>query len=108
MTDIASISIREDSLIWSELSKKEKTISIQRTAFQTLPLFIHHQSILNKSSVSRIASLLKEMVQTRQFQNKKIHLTFPGRFSIIKKIMLDETITPEMQQDFVAYEFEKS
>lgn len=108
MTDIASISIREDSLIWSELSIDEKTINIQRAAFQTLPLFIHHQSILNKSSVSRIASLLKEMAQTRQFQNKKIHLTFPGRFSIIKKIMLDETITPEMQQDFVAYEFEKT
>jgi len=48
------------------------------------------------------------MAHTQQFQNKKIHLTFPGRFAIIKKIMLDETITPEMQQDFVAYEFEKS
>jgi hypothetical protein len=108
VTDIASISIREDSLIWSELTKNEKEITIHRAAFQTLPIFIHHQSIQKKSSITQIATLLKQIAQKRQFQNNKINLTFPGQFAIIKKIVLDKSISAEMQKDFILYEFEKS
>jgi len=108
VTDIVSISFEEDSVLWSEFSKNDKAINIQRVAFETLPIFINHQTIQKKISVTQLSNLIKNLAQAQKWQNKKINLTFPGRFAIIKKIMIDESISAEMQHDFVLYEFEKS
>lgn len=108
MTDIVSISLEEDSVLWSEFRKNDKAINIQRVAFQTLPIFINHQTIQKKVSVTQLSNVIKNLAQSQKWQDKKINLSFPGRFAIIKKIMIDESISADMRQDVVLYEFEKS
>jgi hypothetical protein len=107
VTDIVSISFRDDSFILTELSKNENTIDIQRAVYKKLPLFINHKSIQESETIQQIASGLTEVSKDLNLQEKSVHVTIPGRFALIKKIFLDDSIPPDTIKNLVSFEFEK-
>jgi hypothetical protein len=107
VTDFVSISFREDSFTWLELSKNENNLDIQRAVVQKLPFFINHKSLNESQTVSQITEKLKEIINTGNLDNKTVHLSIPGKFAIIKNLPTDETLPPEGLENLVNFEFEK-
>jgi len=108
VSDIAAISLREDSLLWAEISHSNHIIQIKKAVFETLPVFINHKTIQERSTLPTLVSFLKELVKKNNLTTGIVHLTIPGRFAIIKKIAADASIPGENLTELVYFEFEKS
>jgi hypothetical protein len=106
--DISSLSFREDAIIWTELSTQDNSLLIKRAANDSLPLFLHHESIHQGITVSKIAHFISDFIKKNQFKVQNLKITVPGRFAVIKKILVDATISRENFSDLVSFEFEKS
>jgi len=104
---MASLSIREESLIWTELTKTDNNIHLERAVFETLPVPINHQTIQQKLTTTKLANFIKEIVKKNKLNDKNIHLSIPGRFALIKKMALDPAIPAEHIEEIVKFEFEK-
>jgi len=107
VSDIVSISFREDSFTWLELSKNENNLDIQRAVFQKLPFFINHKSLNESQTKSKITESLKKIITNSNLDNRTINLSIPGRFAIIKNIPTDETLPADGLENLVNFEFEK-
>ncbi len=107
MTNINSVSIWEDALIWTQLSKDDTSIGIKRAVWEALPILINHQTIQDNDAIEQISSHLREFINNHQFSKDKVQLNIPGRFAIIKYITLETTIPEKNFSDQVIYEFEK-
>ncbi|UCF62707.1 MAG: hypothetical protein JSW33_08940 [bacterium] len=107
MAKTASLSLREDSLIWTEFIKTGNNIHLERAVFETLPVFINHQTIQQKLTATKLINFLKETVKKNNLTPKDLRLTIPGRFSLIKKIAIDPVIPEQNREEAVAFEFEK-
>lgn len=106
--DINSISFREDSIIWTELSLQENSVTINRAANDMLPILIHHKSINQDKTVSQISDFISDFIRKNELGSNNVKITIPGRFAIIKKILIDATIPKDRYKDMVTFEFEKS
>jgi hypothetical protein len=104
---MASLSIREESLIWTELTKTDNNIHLDRAVFEILPVFINHQTIQQKITTTKLTNFIKNLVKKNNLNTKNIHLSIPGRFTLIKKIMLDPAIPAEYVEESIKFEFEK-
>jgi hypothetical protein len=107
VSDIVSISFREDSFTWLELSKNENNLDIQRAVFQKLPFFINHKSLNEPQTKSKVTESLKAIIQKSNLDDKTINLSIPGRFALIKNIPTDETLPTDGLENLVNFEFEK-
>jgi hypothetical protein len=104
---MSSLSIREESLLWTELTKSDKNIHLERAVFETLPVFINHHTIQQKLTITKLTTFIKEFVNKNNLNSNNIHLSIPGRFALIKKMMLDSAIPAEHREDTIRFEFEK-
>ena len=107
MININSVSIWEDALIWTQLSKDDTSIGIKRAVWETLPILINHQTIQDNNAIEQISSYLREFIKNHQFSKDNVLLNIPGRFAIIKYITLETNIPEKNFSDQVIYEFEK-
>ena len=107
-TDISSIAFQEDFLLWTELSVENKVINIKRAVNDSLPILINNQTIQQSTSAKLIANQLNAIVQKYEIKSQNVRIAIPGRFSNIKKIVIDESIPEDSYRDLVVYEFEKS
>ncbi len=107
MAEISSISIREDLLIWTEITKEENTLNIHRAAFEKLPIPINHKTLTEKKTVTRLSAFLGDLARKNSFQQTKIRLGIPGHFVIIRKIIPDSFIPEDKHQELIGYELEK-
>lgn len=104
---MASLSIREESLIWTELTKTDNNIHLDRAVFETLPVFINHQTIQQKLTTTKLTNFIKDIVKKNNLNTKNIHLSIPGRFALIKKMDLDPAIPADLIEETIKFEFEK-
>ena len=104
---MASLSIREESLIWTELIKTDNNIHLDRAVFETLPVFINHQTIQQKLTTTKLTNFIKDIVKKNNLNTKNIHLSIPGRFALIKKMDLDPAIPADFIEETIKFEFEK-
>ncbi|MBN2366301.1 MAG: hypothetical protein EH225_10110 [Calditrichaeota bacterium] len=108
MTEIAGLSLREDSVLWTELARDEKLIHIKKTVFETLPVFINHKTMQLHSTTATLSKFLKDIIKNNNLSRQNIRVTIPGRFAIIKKIPVDKSIPAESVPELIFFEFEKS
>ena len=104
---MSSLSIREESLLWTELTKTENNIHLERAVFETLPVSINHQTIQQKLTTTKLTTFIKEIIKKNNLNTKNIHLSIPGRFALIKKMTLDPSFPAEHKEDAIKFEFEK-
>ena len=107
MAKTASLSLREDSLIWTEYNKTGNNIHVERAVFETLPVFINHQTIQQKLTATKIINFLKGIAKKNNLLTNNLHLTIPGRFSLIRKMTIDPAIPKQNREEAVTFEFEK-
>jgi hypothetical protein len=107
VTDFVSISFREDSFLWLEISKNDNNLDIQRAVFQKLPFFISHQSLNESQSVHHITDNLQKIIKTNKLDNKSVYLSLPPRFAIIKNLPAVENLPQNGLESLVNFEFEK-
>ena len=107
MTKVNSISLWEDSLIWTEVSRDDTTIEVIKAVWESLPILINHKTIQQKTTTGKLTSFLKELIKKHNLKKEKVSITLPGRFAIIKKINIENSIPESNYHDLVLYEFEK-
>jgi hypothetical protein len=107
-TDISSLSFREDALIWTELSIQDNALLVKKAAYDSLPSFLNHKSIHQEATIAKLAEFIANFKEKNQFTAHNLKITIPGRFTVIKKVLVDATISKENFGDLVSFEFEKS
>lgn len=75
---------------------------------ESLPVSINHQTVQQSSSVKQIANHLNALDQKDEHKPDSVRFTLPGNFSIIKKVLVDDSIPAENLPEMVLFEFEKS
>lgn len=107
MTKVNSISLWEDSLIWTEVSRDDTSIEVIKAVRESLPIFINHKTIQQKTTTGKLTSFLTEFIKKYNLKRENVRITLPGRFTIIKKINIESSIPESNYHDLVLYEFEK-
>jgi hypothetical protein len=107
VTNINSVSIWEDSLILTEIVREDSSVIIKKAVQESLPIFLNHQTIQSETSINQLVDHFKDFQKKYQLDEKKLRITIPGRFTIIKKIKLEKSIADNNYIDQIFYEFEK-
>jgi len=108
LTDISSIAFQEDFVTWTELTVDDKVINIKRAVSDSLPVSINFQSLKQPNVAEDVAAQLRTLVELKNLKTGKTRVTIPGRFAVIKKIVVDKSIPENQHQGLVNYEFQKS
>ncbi len=104
---INSVSFHEDFVQWADVILDESNIVIRRAVSDSLPLIIDHKSLNQTESINQISKKLVTLIEQNSFSKEKVRFTFPSKFSLIKKIALDSTISSENYNEFIFFELEK-
>ena len=108
MARISSLSFQEDSILWTEASVQDKTIYLERTVSEQLPLSINYQTFTQTASAKQIANHLNALIQKYELQTGDIRFGIPSQFAIIKKIKVDKSVPAENYREIAGFEMEKS
>ncbi len=103
MANISSISFQEDFVLWTEASVENEAIHLERAVSDSLPISINHSTINDPSTAKEIGIKLKNLSNEEGLNTKQVRLNFPGRFAIIKKVMVDKNIDPQHYPEIVAF-----
>jgi hypothetical protein len=106
--EIAAIALKEDSVLWMEISHSNYIIQVKNAVFETLPVYINHKTVLEKSTVTTLVTFLKNLVKENNLTTDNIRLTIPSRFAMIKRVTADTSIPAENLSELVYFEFEKT
>ncbi|HFE65087.1 MAG TPA: hypothetical protein ENK14_11855 [Caldithrix sp.] len=106
--EVNSISFQEDFFFWTEAAIEKSIIDLKKAVSDSLPLSIDSGTLEQATSVKQIANQINAVAQKYEFQSESIRLTIPSRFSIIKKITIDDSIPEEDYPDIISFEFSRS
>lgn len=106
--NISSIAFHEDFLLWTEVSLEENSATIKKAVSESLPQTIDHRAIRNENVVEQMAALIKSVRDSHQFDSKKVRISLPGKFTLVKKIRVDQTIPEENYDEIIFLELSKT
>lgn len=106
--EVNSISFQEDFFFWTETAIENQIIDVKKAVSDSLPLSIDADTLEQSTSVKQIANQINAVAQKYELKSDKVRLTIPSRFSLIKKVTVDESIPEENYRDVVSMEFSSS
>lgn len=106
--ETSSISFQEDFVTWTDLSVEERVINIQRAVSESLPVSINYQNFQQSTTAKQIANQLIGLMQRYELSPGTVRMTLPGRFTVIKKVVVDQSIPKENYKELALFELENS
>lgn len=106
MTEIIqSICFQENRISWVQASRNSTKINISRTTESLLPFIINYDNIQKPSTSLQIANHLNTLAANHDLSMDNVRFLLSAKFMIVKKILLDASISKGMIKEFVKAEY---
>ncbi len=106
---INSISFHDNYLCWAELEvNSSQHINLVRVAESPLPFTLNYNTLKTGGSAGQAAQLLGELAEEHRFSAEESRFLLSARFGLIKKIMLDNTLSSVPLRDLIRYEMQET
>lgn len=106
---IQSISFQENKVSWVQASRNSTKINISRTTESLLPFIINYDNIQKPGTSLQIANLLNTLASNHDLSAPNaldnVRFLLSARFMIIKKVLLDASISKDQAKEFVKAEY---
>lgn len=102
---IQSISFHENRISWIQASLNNTRINISHLTESPLPFVINYDNIQKPSTSLQIANHLNTIASTHDLSLDNVRFLLSAKFMIVKKILLDQSITGEQAKEFVKAEY---
>ena len=99
---VNSIAIYDQHLIWLSAETDDKNaFHITRVVDEPLPFVINLSNIQKSTSILEFANFLTATMKKHNLSNENTHIVLPGRYGLIKKVLLDQYVPEETKKEYI-------